>query len=87
MVDAIGLTGVSALMSSISYTSGARTMYFFPSVIYLPVIPFKRGPTKLPRTGARKEAKKAPPSCFIFLSSTFVMFSDSRVFESCHDFC
>ena len=63
MVDAIGFTGVSALISSISYRSGATTMYFFSSAIYPPVISFKRGPTKLPRTGASKGAKKAPPSC------------------------
>ena len=62
MVDVIGFTGVSALMSSISYTSGARMMYFFPSANYPPVIPFKRKPTKLPRTGASKGAKRARPS-------------------------
>ena len=30
--------------------------------VYPPVIPFKRGPTKLPRTGGDKGAKKTPPS-------------------------
>ena len=63
MVGAIGFTGVSALMSSISCTSGATATYYFPSAIDHPVIPFKRGITKLPRIGASKGAKKAPPSC------------------------
>ena len=82
MVDVIGFTGVFALMSSIPYTSSARTMYFFPSAIYPPVIPFKRGPTKLPRTGASKGAKKAPPSCpkisFLFFGDVFG-FTRSRI--------
>ena len=30
--------------------------------VYPPVIPFKRGRTKLPRTGGGKGAKKTPPS-------------------------
>ena len=38
MVDAIGFNGASALLSSISCTSGATTTYFFPSGIYLTVI-------------------------------------------------
>ena len=63
MVDAIGFTSVSTLMSSISYTSSATTTCFFPSAIYPLVIPFKRGPIKLPRTGASKGAKKEPSSC------------------------
>ena len=63
MVAAIGFTGVSALMSSISDTSGGTTKYFYPSVIYSPVIPSNRGPTKFPRMSASKRAKKAPPSC------------------------
>ena len=54
MVDAIGFTGVSALMSIISYTSVAPTTYFFPSVIYPTVIPFKRGSTKFAWMGASK---------------------------------
>ena len=82
MVDVIGFTGVSALMSSISYISDARTMYFFPSAIYPPVILFKRGPTKLPRTGASKGAKKVPPSCtkisFLFFYDVF-RFTSSRI--------
>ena len=79
MVDVIGFTGVSALMSSISYTSGARTMYFFPSAIYPPVIPFKRGLTKLPSTGADKGAKKTPPSC---TKISFLFFCDFFGFTS-----
>ena len=82
MVDAIGFADVSALMSSISYNSGATTMYFFPSAIYPTVIPFKRGPTKLPRTGASKRAKKPPPSCtkisFLFFCDVFG-FTSSRI--------
>ena len=54
MVDAIGFNGASALLSSISCTSGATTTYFFPSGIYLPVILFMRGPIKHPRTNANK---------------------------------
>ena len=50
-------------------------MYFFSSAIYPPVIPFTRGPTKLPRTGASKGAKKATPSCtkisFFFFFDVF----------------
>ena len=79
MVDAIGFTGVSALISSISYTSGATTMHFFCSAIYPPVISFKRGPTKLPRTGASKGAKKAPPSC---TKISFFFFFDVLGFTS-----
>ena len=74
MVDGIGFTGVSTLMSSISYTSGARTNYFFSSAIYPPVIPFKTGPTKFPRTSTSKGTKKAP-SCtkisFLFFCDVF----------------
>ena len=82
MVDVIGFTGVFALMSSIPYTSSARAMYFFPSAIYPPVIPFKRGSTKLPRTGASKGAKEAPPSypkiSFLFFGDVFG-FTRSRI--------
>ena len=81
MVDAIGFTGVSALMSSI-YISGASTMYFFPSSIYPHVIPFKREPTKLRRMGASKRAKKALLSCtkisFLFFDDVFG-FTSSRI--------
>ena len=66
----------------ISSTSGARMMYFFPSAIYPPVIPFKKGPTKLPRTGASKGTKKAPPSCtkisFLFFCNVSG-FTSSRI--------
>ena len=61
MFDAIGFTGVSTLISSIPYTSGATAIYFFPSAIYTPLMHFKRGPTKL--LCASKGANKAPPSC------------------------
>ena len=87
MVNAIGFTSVPALMNSISYTSGATTTYFFPLVIYLPAIPFKRGPTKLPRVGARKGAKEAPLFYTKFFSPSFAMFLDSQVLESYRDFC
>ena len=87
MVDIIGFTGVSALMSSNSYTPGAKTMYFFPSATYPPVIPFKRGGSKLPRTGASKGARKNLLLVLKFLSAFLVMFLDSHVLESHHDFC
>ena len=79
MVDAIGFTGVSALMSSTSYTSGATTTYFFPSAIYPPDIPFKCGPTKLPRTDVSKRAKKAPHFC---TGISFLFFCDVLGFTS-----
>ena len=82
MVDAIWFTGVSAFMSSISYTSGAFKMYFFPSAIYPSVIPFNRWPTKFPRMGASKGSKKAPPS-WAKISSVFFCgglgFTSSRI--------
>ena len=72
-------TGTSALISSISYTSGATTTYFFPSVIYNPVMLFKRGPTKLPRTDASKGAKKSLPAC---TKISFLFFCDVLRFMS-----
>ena len=58
MVDVIGLTGVSTLISSISDTSSATTTYLDWSSSTT-----KLRPTKLPKTGASKGAMKAPPSC------------------------
>ena len=71
-------------MSSISYTSVATRMYFFPSAIYTPATPFKRGPMKLPRTGASEGAKKPPHTC---TKISLKLLSDSRVLESYRDFC
>ena len=75
IVNAIGFPGVSPLMSNISYTSGATMVYTFPSAIYLPVMPLKRGPTKIPRAGANKGTMKAPFShtkiYFLFLCDVF----------------
>ena len=79
MVDGIRFIGVSALMSSISYTSGATTTYFFPSAIYSPLILFKRGSTKLTRMVASKGAEKAPPFC---TTISFLFFSDVLGFTS-----
>ena len=86
MVDAIRFTGVSALISDISYTSGPTTTYFFPSAIYSSMIPFKRVPTKFPRTVVSKGAKKAPPVPK-FISSSFEMFLNSCVLKSYRGFC
>ena len=72
-------TDVSAFISSISYTSDAAMMYFFALAIHPPVITFKREPTKLPRTGPNKGAKKVSPSC---TKGSFLFFCDVLRFTS-----
>ena len=87
MVDAIGFTSVSALMSSISYISSATATYFFSLAMYTPVILSKRIPTKIPTTSDSKGTKKSGLSCTNFFSSSFVIFLDSRVLESYRNYC